>query len=1229
MLRRRLFALLVLMCFSVAACGEDSSAQNNNANNTHPDAGLDADSHGADGETLPDADAPDAESPDVLGPDAGGPDVIEPTFENLVTCDNPVSTAPQGRACRATQGTSQFVLMQGNILSGDTIYENGQILIDRTNLNATLACVGCDCGDEPDAADATLIECPQAVISPGLVNAHEHLGWGARAPIPHGEERYDHRHDWRVGKPGHSKITSGASNNSKGAVLYGELRHLLSGVTSMAGSGGAAGLVRNLDQSSYTEGLSVTVKYETFPLGDSDGNYRTEGCAYSGGIASASVLNNSIFLPHVSEGINLEARNEFGCLSSDDNGGRDLIEANTSMIHGVGLNAADIAAVAAGQTKLVWSPRTNIDLYGMTADITTYDRLGVNIALGSDWVLSGSMNMLRELQCVDYLNQNHYDHYFSDYQIWKMATENGAIALGVGDQLGLLAPGYIADIAIYDARETNYYRAVISAGVDDVLLVMRGGKALIGEPNIMQALVPAEEVDECSGISMCGGTRLACFVSDTLYNERTYSWTDIINNGTYGPFFCGAPENEPSCVPARPGEFSGMSTDLDSDGDGIPDAEDNCPRVFNPARPLDGVGQGDYDGDGIGDACDECPLNVGDECESFDPDDRDGDGIPNDEDNCPSVANPDQLDFDEDGIGDACDPCPEFANPGYSACLSSTYEIWDGTQPLGARVLLEDMIVTASDGAQAMMLQHTSGDAFDENGVPQSGIYVYMPGAGVSIAARGDLIDIEASVGSFGGSLQLVEPTVIRVISSGNTLPGAVEVEPADIAFGGADSETYLGVLVQVNNVTVTEGFDSYFEFELTGGLRVDDIFYRAEPEPLVGEAYTAVVGPLQHSHGSNKILIRDANDLVQGPPALLGISPSATYVSATGSTILTVNLTHAGASPTSVSLSYSNGNITGPGSVVIPSGVTSAPITVSGAGSAGDSTQVTASYDGDSFSSTVTLYDDATPRVVDSLTPATLSMGTGQSATLSVRLNLPAASGGQLVDIATSGDIAAPASVTVPAGAISAEVQVVAGTSVGAASISASVGSGSGASAAISISAPPATPCLIIGEYIEGSSFNKGIELFNCGSTPLELAEFGVCHINNAESDCTGSATILPNHTLGAGEVFTICNTRATLPMACDLLEGSLTKHNGDDRFIIFQDDNTSGNFERSEDTITDAFGESAVRPSGLPWADKTYRRCNFTPYYGDTPFELGLLYSAHPIDTIDNFGIAPVEGC
>ncbi len=97
----------------------------------------------------------------------------------------------------------------------------------------------------------------------------------------------------------------------------------------------------------------------------------------------------------------------------------------------------------------------------------------------------------------------------------------------------------------------------------------------------------------------------------------------------------------------------------DTDGDGIPDDEDNCPLIYNP-------GQEDSDGDGFGDACDICPGyddNIDTDIDGM-PDgcdnDDDNDGVNDTEDNCPLTYNPDQNDTDSDGFGDACDICPGY-----------------------------------------------------------------------------------------------------------------------------------------------------------------------------------------------------------------------------------------------------------------------------------------------------------------------------------------------------------------------------------------------------------------------------------------------------------------------------------------------------------------------------------------------------------------------------------------
>jgi hypothetical protein len=89
----------------------------------------------------------------------------------------------------------------------------------------------------------------------------------------------------------------------------------------------------------------------------------------------------------------------------------------------------------------------------------------------------------------------------------------------------------------------------------------------------------------------------------------------------------------------------------DLDGDGLPNAADNCPGVSNPD-------QADTDLDGVGDACDNCPIPNASQSNS------DGDAVGDACDNCPLVVNDFQEDSDGDGVGDACDCMPNDPSPG-------------------------------------------------------------------------------------------------------------------------------------------------------------------------------------------------------------------------------------------------------------------------------------------------------------------------------------------------------------------------------------------------------------------------------------------------------------------------------------------------------------------------------------------------------------------------------------
>ena len=601
-LRRALTCLAVCTAFFATACSDPPVT---------PDAGPTGDAGDA---GMP----PDGSLPDGAIPDGGLPDAQRPDGGTVIrTC--PGASLPalaSGDVCEATAGNGN-TLITGDILTPDEVLAGGQVLVDETG---TIVCVDCDCSTHALAAGATEVVCPDGVVSPGLINTHDHITFQGDPPVDTGD-RSEHRHDWRRGINGHQRI--GSRMATREDMMWAELRQVMGGSTSVNGSGGQAGFLRNLDRN-IQEGLGQgEVQYDTFPLADSSGIQRASGCDYgTGPTTAAEIASEDAYTPHISEGIDGYAHNEFVCLSM---GATDLIQDNTALIHGIALTPGDMEIVSGDGSMLIWSPRSNIFLYGDTARVREYDRMGVPIALGTDWVFSGSMNMLRELACADSLNSEYFDFYFTDEDLWRMATLNGAIATATDDVIGAISVGRVADLAIYDGSVQSLHRAVIEAQPDGVALVLRGGVPLFGESAVVPLL---RDGGSCDTLDVCGSERRACVMREV---GMSLAALEAANAASYPLFFpCGTvPENEPTCVPERMEplgpDYTGERTAADPDGDGVESAMDNCPSVFNPGRPMDpSAEQADADADGVGDSCDPCPLDAAtSDCTPSNPNDRD------------------------------------------------------------------------------------------------------------------------------------------------------------------------------------------------------------------------------------------------------------------------------------------------------------------------------------------------------------------------------------------------------------------------------------------------------------------------------------------------------------------------------------------------------------------------------------------------------------------------------
>ena len=531
--------------------------------------------------------------------------VPAPAVETI-DCPNSPIPPPQG-VCEVTAGDTAL-LIEATLLTEEAILRNGHLMVDASGF---ITCASCDCSGQPGFNTATRITCADGVVAPGLINLHDHINWADSPPVDHGFERYDHRHDWRKGLRGHTQLTIPSSTGTNWGRSWCELRHLLAGTTSMIGSSSAPAFVRNLDTITDQDGLGQDpVWAPTFPFDDAAGVLLVGSCAYPG---FNGPYPNEIFMPHAAEGVDPEARNEFLCLSDDTlPGGHDAID-DATLVHAVALLPDDAHLLASRFGSVVWSPRSNISLYGMTAPITTYRDLGVNVALGTDWVPSGSMNILRELQCARDYSDALLASELSDHDLVGMVTWNAAYAARMADVIGHLRPGLFADIAIFDGSVNADAAAVVDAAAPDVVLVLKAGLPMYGDAPVMEALgaggSQCELLDSCLVEKRACVTREGASVGATLANLSA-TYTD------YPLFVCSnPPPDEPTCIPYRNEPdgifFNGIPVAGDVDGDGVLDGVDNCPLIFNPPSPVDSFLQGDAEADGIGDACDRCPLDPG------------------------------------------------------------------------------------------------------------------------------------------------------------------------------------------------------------------------------------------------------------------------------------------------------------------------------------------------------------------------------------------------------------------------------------------------------------------------------------------------------------------------------------------------------------------------------------------------------------------------------------------
>ena len=167
----------------------------------------------------------------------------------------------------------------------------------------------------------------------------------------------------------------------------------------------------------------------------------------------------------------------------------DLVNPNLVAVHMTQLNAADIALLAQSGAHVVHCPESNLKLASGFCPVHALMQAGVNVALGTDGAASNNdLDLLGEMRSAALLAKavSGDATALSAHQALRMATLNGARALGLDERIGSLKAGKAADITAVDlhtlASQPVYdpvSQIVYTASRDQVTDVWVAGKRLL------------------------------------------------------------------------------------------------------------------------------------------------------------------------------------------------------------------------------------------------------------------------------------------------------------------------------------------------------------------------------------------------------------------------------------------------------------------------------------------------------------------------------------------------------------------------------------------------------------------------------------------------------------------------------------------------------------------------------------------------------------------------------
>ena len=337
-------------------------------------------------------------------------------------------------------------------------------------------------------------------VYPGFIDTHNHPHYNFIPQwIPTKSENppnpckpYCNRYEWQneddyklAVKGAYDKLdTSGFGIDG---LKYGHLRALAGGATTIQGAedpGSQPTQLRTL----WKHSASNTKKVADLQASNRLAEYKD---------ALEKHTIKRLFL-HVSEGTDAASKSELAVLESTG-----LLRPDVVLIHAIPFGPEEFDKIKTLNVPLVWSPRSNLALYGQTMDIKKVLDLNIAVALAPDWTVTGSSNMLQELKCAqEYAKANGLESLLTPIRLYRMVTETAARIAGLeeGGKLlaGQLTQNTYADFVVIKKKDPDPFKNLLAATEEDIRLVVIGGQPVLGEPkffNLISGNLPVDYVD--------------------------------------------------------------------------------------------------------------------------------------------------------------------------------------------------------------------------------------------------------------------------------------------------------------------------------------------------------------------------------------------------------------------------------------------------------------------------------------------------------------------------------------------------------------------------------------------------------------------------------------------------------------------------------------------------------------------------------------------------------------